>query len=294
MYTFERRLPGSEYPDRCLGALPPDGGMRRGTWCWPGHDEAFRRDGIEWGTLGPDGTVVFNHHFGAGDKQPSPFGGAFYRAGGDDPVLAEPTVLLPLLAPPPGGAERYDYLLWPVFVAPGEVAALAVGVSIAEAGCPLCVWDTVYTGLDLVTLSVDRPGSVAVLARLYGARFLSFDPAVDRFFVGRADRVESVPASGGTPSLVWQLPRSPDRGIPVLTGVASGGGRVAVSWRYTDGPQRHSVVALLRDDGDVTEVVHSIDGPRWGALALSPDGLRLVAERTEFADRDLYLWRLDD
>jgi hypothetical protein len=294
MYTFERQLPDNEYPDRCLGALPADGGARIGEWCWPGFDEGLRRDGIEWGTLGPDGALVFNHHFGAGDKQPSPFRGAFYHADVADRALARPTEVLPLLTTPPGGAESYDYLLAPVFTAPGEVTGLAGAVAIAEAGCPMCVWDTVYTGLDLVRLSLVEPRPPEVLARLFGARFLAWDPSVDRFFFGRADRIESIPTGGGSASIAWQLPRSPDRGIPVLEGVAAGGGRVAVSWRYSLADERHSVVGLLRPDGDIDEVVHSVNGARWGALTLSPDGRRLVAERSAVGERDLYLWSLDN
>ncbi len=290
IYTFEQQLPGDEYPDRCLGALPADGGSRQAEWCWPGFDQGARRDGIEWGALAPDGTLVFNHHFGAGDKQPSPFAGAFYHApAGSDPLTAS-TALLTLLAAPPGGSEPYDYLLAPVFTRPREVTGLAVAVSVAETNCPRCVWDTVYTGLDLVRLSLDAPGTVEVLARVLGARFLAWDGSVDRFFYGRADRIEAVPTDGGPAAIVWQLPRSPDRGIPVLTGVAAGDGRVGVSWHYTDGDTRHSVIGLLRADGGVDEVVHSINGPRWGAISLSPDGNRLVAERTEGGQRDLYLW----
>ena len=55
MYTFERRLPFAPHFDRCLGALPPDGGQRRHEWCWSAWNEAERRDGIEWGTLDASG-----------------------------------------------------------------------------------------------------------------------------------------------------------------------------------------------------------------------------------------------
>jgi hypothetical protein len=293
MYTFEAQLPDQQYTDRCLGALPPDGGSRVGEWCWSSWDQETRRDGVAWGTMSTQGDVVFNHHHGTGDKQIAPFTGGFYHVKAGAHSTADATELLGLIEIPTGGVERYDYLLSPVYTGDESITALAGQILLSVSGCPInCKWDTVYTGLDLVRLSTRAASQPQVLARLLGASNLSWDPSVDRFFFGRADRVEAIPTSGGRVTVVWQLPRSPDRGIPLLTGVSAGGGRVAVSWQYSVAESIHSVMGVLDADGGVQELVHSVNGPFWGALALSPDGTRLVAERRDITQRDLYLWFL--
>ncbi len=289
MYTFERQRPGAEFPDRCLGALPPDGGQRVGEWCWPGWDERSRRDGIEAGTFDTEGQLVFVHHYGSGSKQPNPFRGAVYRAPPDSLVGAER--LLTLLAPPPGGTTRYDYLLGLVPTGPHEITGLASAVSIAER-CIGCAFDTLYNGIDLVRLATDRPDDVRVLARIGGARHLAWDASVARFFFSRDGRVETVPQRGGEPQLVWQVPRSTDRSDPRVTGVAAGAGRVVVSYRWTEGGEVQSVIAELASDGNAVPIASAVAGPIWGELSLSPDGRRLVVERRAGSDRDLYLFEM--
>ncbi len=290
MYTFERQLPGSDFPDRCLGALPPDGGQRIREWCWPGWDEGTRRDGIEAGTLGPGGLLVFAHHYGAGTKQPNPFRGEVFVA----PAVAidSPGHLLTLLVQPPGGTARYDYLLSPVFTAPRQVTALAASVDIAER-CFNCAFDTVFTGVDLVRLATDQPDHLQVIARVAGAHFLVWDPSIGRFFFARDGRIETVPTGGGEPVMAWQVPRSDDRRDEAITGIAAGAGRLLVSHRWREGEVVHTQLGEILADGSIAEIAAAANGPAWGEMSLSPDGTRLVVERRDPGGaRDLYLYRV--
>jgi hypothetical protein len=289
LYTFERQLPLAEYPDRCLGALSPNGGQRRYEWCWHTWDEGTRRDGIEWGTLDPEGRLVFVHHLSAGDKQPLPFHAWAYLA--DTAALVSPRPLLELMVPVEGATLPYDYLTGPVFTDPDHVTALAATISVTQ-DCGTCPFDTTFTGADLVRLSLGAPATLRTIARLQGAGFLSWDASAGRFFFGRAGKVEAIPTDGGETALVWQVPRSPDRRDVTLTGVGAGNGRVAVSWSWFQGDTVHSALALLQPDGDPAPIRHEIGGVTWGEMSLSPDGKSLVVERRDGADRDLYLFRL--
>lgn len=289
-YTYERHLPGAEYPDRCLGALPPAGGQRVHDWCWPGQEEATRRDGIEVGALSGDGKLFFVHHHGAGTKQPNPHRGSAYLAPVDR--FGSPAWLFDVLVPHAGASGRWDYFLSPVFTGPAEVTGLGAAVTV-EQRCLTCTWDTVYTGLDLVRVSLDTPATMTVLARIGRAAFLSWDRSTDRFFYARDGRIETVPTDGGEATMVWQLPRSPDRSDPVITGVAAGAGRLAVSYRWVEGGEIRNLVGVIGPDGDVDPISLTAGYPRWGELALSPDGRRLVAERRDGnGERDLYLYEL--
>jgi hypothetical protein len=290
LYTFERHLPGLEYPDRCLGALPPTGGQRTREWCWPAFEERFRRDGIEVGALSLDGRLFFVHHYGAGTKQPNPHKGAAYVAPASS--IVTPTWLFDMLVAQPGATARWDYFLYPVFTGEGEVTGLGAAVTIVEP-CPNCAFDTTYTGLDLVRVLVDRPENLQVLARIGRAAFLSWDRSADRFFFARDDRVESIATDGGEPIQVWQAPRSADRSEVTVTGVAAAAGRLVVSYRWIENDGFRQVIGMLRADGDVDVITQSSDFPRYGELALSPDGRRLVIERRDAGGaRDLYLYEL--
>lgn len=291
LYSFERQLPGAEYPDRCLGALPPDGGQRLGEWCWPGVEEATRRDGIEAGALDDTGRLFFVHHYGAGTKQPNPFRGSAYLAS-DGTLTSSPIRLFDLLVPQAGASGRWDYFLAPVFTGPDHVTGLGTAVTI-EQPCPDCAWDTVYTGLDLVRVSLTTPAEMTLLARVAGAGFLSWDRESDRFFFARDGRIETVPTGGGEPMMVWQLPRSTDRSDPAITGLAAAAGRLVVSYHWVEGGDRRNLLGVLLPSGEIATIASSVTFPRWGELALSPDGRRLVVERRD-ADgaRDLYLYEL--
>lgn len=290
LYSFERHLPGAEYPDRCLGALPPTGGQRIGEWCWPGHEEATRRDGIEVGALSEDGRLFFVHHYGAGEKQPNPHKGSAYVA--DSGEIGAATRLFDVLVPQPGASARWDYFLAPVFTAPGAVTGLASAARIDQP-CPTCGWDTVYIGLDLVRVDVGSPGTMTVLARIGRASFLSWDRSNDRFFFARDGRIETVPTGGGEPALVWQVPRSADRSDNRITGLAAAAGRLVVSQRWTEHGEVRNQLGVLGPDGTIEELAASINFPRWERLALSPDGQRLVVERRDASgERDLYLYEL--
>lgn len=291
LYSFERHLPGAEYPDRCLGALPPEGGQRVGEWCWPGVDEASRRDGIEAGVLDDAGRLFFVHHYGAGTKQPNPFRGSAYLVN-DGTITSPPTRLFDLLVPHAGASGRWDYFLAPVFTGPDEITGLGTAVTI-EQPCPTCAWDTVYTGLDLVRVSLTPPGEMTVLARIARAAFLSWDRERGRFFFARDGRIETVPTDGGEPIMVWQLPRSADRSDPAITGLAAAGGRLVVSHRWVEGGDRRNLLGVVLPSGELETIALSANFPRWDRLALSPDGRRLVAERRDAnGERDLYLYEL--
>ncbi len=290
LYSFERHLPGAEFPDRCLGALPPTGGQRLAEWCWPGHEEWTRRDGIEAGALGNDGTLFFVHHYGAGEKQPNPHRGSAYVA--DSAGIGTPTRLLDMLVPHPGASARWDYILAPVFTAPGTITGLAAAVRIDQP-CPTCGWDTVYSGLDLVRLDLTTPGSMEVLARIGRAAFLSWDRSSGRFFFARDGRIETVPTEGGEAAMVWQVPRSADREDAALTGLAAAAGRLVISQRWSEHGEVRNQLGVLASDGTIQEIASSVNYPRWGRLALSPDGRRLAVERRDAnGERDLYLYEL--
>lgn len=294
LYTFERQLPFAEYPDRCLGALPPDGGQRTNEWCWAAWNEGERRDGIEWGTLDASGRLVFVHHFSAGDKQPLPFNGFVYQA--SIASIDTPRPLVELMVPRDGAAAPWDYLTGPVLTAPGELTALATAITVSVS-CQDCTFDTVWTGANLVRLSFDEEApTLRSLASLHRAAFLSWDRQVGRFFFGRDGRIETVPTNGGAARFVWQVPRSPDRHDVTLSGVAAGAGRVAAAFHWlkgdTLGSPLHSVVGILAADGTVIELSHDSTGVRWGEMSLSPDGRKLVAERRIGTERDLYMFEL--
>lgn len=290
LYTFERQLPGSEFPDRCLGALPAAGGQRIGEWCWSSHDEATRRDGIEAGALSEDGRLFFVHHHGAGTKQPNPHKGSAYLASAD--AIGSPVRLFDVLVAPPGASARWDYFLAPVFTGPDEVTGLAAAVRI-EVPCRDCAWDTTYSGLDLVRVDLRAPDSHAIIARIGRATFLSWDREADRFFFARDGRIETVPTRGGEATMVWQVPRSPDRGQVEITGVAAGGGRLAVTFRWFEQDTLHNILGVITPEGDVQQVAFATHFPRYEEIALSPDGRRLVVERRDGnGERDLFLYEL--
>lgn len=290
LYSFERHLPGSEYPDRCLGALPAGGGQRRHQWCWPSFDEFTRRDGIEVGAMSGDGRLFFVHHYGAGVKQPNPHKGSAYLAPVD--AIAFPTWLFDVLVPHPGASARWDYFLSPVFTGPDEITGLGAAVTVDQR-CPNCTFDTVYTGLDLVRVDLARPDEMEILSRIGRATFLSWDRSVDRFFFARDGRIETVPTDGGEATMVWQLPRSPDLSDGVITGLAAGGGRLVVAYRWTERGEVRNLFGVLAHDGTVQQVEPMSGFPQWGEMALSPDGHRLVVERRDGnGERDLYLYEL--
>lgn len=293
LYTFERRLPFADYPDRCLGMLPPEGGQRIREWCWSTWDEGGRRDGIEWGALDGDGRLVFAHHFSAGDKQPLPFTGHLYQASVNS--IVSPTLLVELMVPRLDAASSWDYLQGPVFTDTNQVTALAASIAV-NINCNGCPFDTTWTGADLVRLTLGSAPRLERVTPLLRAAFLSWDRSVERFFFGRDGRVETVPTQGGEVRLVWQVPRSPDRWDVTLSGVAAAAGRVATTFRWfqgdTAGSPLHSVIGVLNSDGGVVELRHDSNGVRWGELSLSPDGRRLVAERRVGTERDLYLFEL--
>ena len=236
---------------------------------------------------------MFVHHFSAGDKQPLPFSGTLYQATMQS--IVGPVPLAELMTPRPDAAASWDYLTSPVFTDTNQVTALAASIAV-EITCEGCPFDTTWTGADLVRLTL---GSVPRLERvtpLLRASFLSWDRSAGRFFFGRDGRVETVPTRGGEVRFVWQVPRSPDRHNVTLSGVAAAAGRVATTFHWfqgdTVGSPLHSVVGVLGPDGAVLELRHDSTGVRWGELALSPDGRKLVTERRHGTERDLYLFEL--
>jgi hypothetical protein len=295
LYSFERLLPFAEYPDRCLGALPPNGGQRHHEWCWSEWNEDTRRDGIEWGTLDHTGRLLFVHHISAGDKQPLPFSGRVYQS--TVKSIADPVLLAELMVPYPDAAAPWDYLTGPVFTADDAVMGLATAIDV-NVNCLNCAFDTTWTGADLVRLSLTGTPRLERVARLHRAAFLSWDRSAGRFFFGRDGRIETVPTNGGEVRFVWQVPRSPDREDVTLTGVAAGAGRIAASFQWmqgdTIGSPQHSVVGLVVADGTVLELSHESTGVQWGEISLSPDGRKLVAERRVGTERDLYLFELPE
>jgi hypothetical protein len=295
LYSYERLLPFAEYADRCLGALPPDGGQRVHEWCWSTWDEATRRDGIEWGTLDASGRLLFVHHFSAGDKQPLPFSGFVYQ--GTVGSIVSPLPLAELMVPQVDAAAPWDYLTGTVFTGPNEVTALATAIAV-NVNCLTCPFDTTWTGADLVRISLQSSPRLERLAQLHRAAYLSWDRSVGRFFFGRDGRIETVPTNGGEVRFVWQVPRSPDRKDVTLSGVAAGAGRVATTFYWmqgdTVGSPLHSVVGVLEPGGDVAELAHDSTGVQWGEMTLSPDGRKLVVERRIGTERDLYMFNLPD
>lgn len=292
LYTFERQLPFADYPDRCLGALPPDGGQRSNEWCWSVWNEGERRDGIEWGTIDAGGRLVFVHHLSAGEKQPLPFSGQLYQATVSS--IVTPTPLVELMVPRAEAAAPWDYLTGPVFTAPDQVSALATAIAV-NVNCFDCAFDTTWTGADLVRVSLNGTPRIERLARLHRAAFLAWDRSVGRFFFARDGRIETVPTDGGEVRFVWQVPRSPDRHDVTLSGVAAGAGRLATSFRWIEIDTMvhlHSVIGVLGPDGNVIPLRHEEDGVTWGEMSLSPDGRKLVAERRNGTERDLYLFEL--
>jgi hypothetical protein len=291
LYTFERQLPFAEYPDRCLGALPPGGGQRILEWCWSAWNEAERRDGIEWGTIDADDRLVFGHHFSAGDKQPLPFSGTLYRA--DGALLATAQPLVELMVAREEAAAPWDYLTGLVFTDSNAVTGLTMAIAVEQA-CGSCPFDTTWTGADLVRLPLDGSPRLQRIAPLLRAAYLAWDRSADRFFFGRDGRIETVPTDGGEAVFVWQVPRSPDRHDVTLSGVAAAAGRIAASFHWNQDGASHSVIGMITPLGDVQELRHELDGPRWGEMSLSPDGRKLVAERRSGTERDLYLFELPE
>ncbi len=291
LYTFERILPFMDYPDRCLGALPPDGGQRIHEWCWSAWNDASRRDGIEWGTLDQAGRMVFVHHYSAGDKQPLPFSGFLYQS--TIPTFDTPQPLAELMIPHDGASAQWDYLTGPVFTAPDEVTALAMTIAV-DVDCRECPFDTTWTGADLVRVTLQGTPRIERLAQLQRAAFLSWDASVGRFFFGRDGRIETLATQGGDVRFVWQVPRSPDRHDVSLRGVAAAAGRLVAAFDWRQDEVLHSVLGVVAADGAVLELHHDEDGVRWGEMSLSPDGRKLVVERRDGTERDLYLFELPE
>lgn len=292
MYTFERWVPGEEYPDRCLGALPANGGARTAEWCWNEFGQELRRDGIETGMLLADGRLVFTHLYGAGVKQPTPVFGRLYAA--RDTLLTDREEMFGLLTRASGATERYDFLRGLVPGPDGFVTTIGTK-AVIDAVCTVCDFDTTYIGVDLVRIALDGSGTMEPLAYLPASEFLARDASLDRLFFARHGRIESIAPDGGYPKIVWQAPQSPVRERIRITGLGVGAGRMVVAWRWEQRdsvgavPVVHSMLARVQSDGDITPLRYETDGSVWGEVSLSPDGRQAVVEWVRFGmPPDLY------
>lgn len=284
VYTFERG--GS--PDRCLGVLPGGGGQRIAEVC---PLERASREGIEHGAVSPDGTQIAYtlHTGGTGDHFPS-ITAALYVAPIDS--VSGARKIFDLLVNPSGAPRRWDYLLDPVWIADDEIAFIGTQVAYIPPA-PFADPDTVYTGIDLATVRIGGSAPVIdVIANISNAQALSYDPTNQRFAYLRDGAVYTT-ARGGSEQLAFTLPDVPgefDRGI---TGVASGGGKLWITWTTSVGigsttTRTTSSVSEVTAGGSLVTLATRArvtdgfavisDQGRWGRLTAAGSGSRLAVE----------------
>jgi hypothetical protein len=240
--------------DRCLGALPAEGGSRRLSLCGTPRGDADSIKQFLAGTRLADGTVVYvylsRRTTASFAVNPALY---LHRPGEFAPVRVHEFPALPF----DGGVPRR---LLPV--GPRELLALG--------------------GEAPTLLAIDDAGGVSVRA-VPGA--VAADPATRQVVIDQEGSlsIEDLDSGARTPLEV------PGTGwaMTVTVSVAMARGVVAITQRELDpatfAPTGLARVLLLRQD-QPPQVLALDRGIRWGAVSIAPDGGSLVIER----NGDLY------
>jgi hypothetical protein len=300
VYTFERAVGD---PDRCLGVLPGGGGQRLAEVC---PEIRADRDAMEHGAVSPGGRLAFTAHRGVTGGF-STVEAALYIAPVDS--VAGATKVFDLISTPAGAPRRWDYLLDPVWLSETELAFIGTQVAYIPPA-PFADPDTVYTGIDLATVRLDGgTPTITVVATVGNAQAMSYDPTAERFTFLRNDSVYTVPRTGGGETFVYALPEVAGEFGKSITGVASGGGRLWITWTRTvtvgtSSTLTSSTVSEVGAGGALTNLAvrerfvpsggTPSDEGTWGRLSADGDGTRLVVEGLGGpTGNDLYLFELE-
>ncbi|HET9066376.1 MAG TPA: hypothetical protein VFN22_11205 [Gemmatimonadales bacterium] len=306
-YQFRRGTPDR---DICAGVMPDGGGPRMAEACAWETDEASRSDLFGAAVLLDDGRFLWTRHqSGTGNQAPQD--GGLYLGPRGSPRTA--VRVLSLLRQPAGASARWDVLVDPVQTGPDEITALAaqwyIGPTIKFG--PV---DTIIRGVEIARISLTTvPATVTVLApapdaiawardagsgHLYYARPTYVPPSEDSLYRPIADTVFQAGGGGGTP--VWGRPEMPNQVSGRLEGLAVGGGRVFVAYRWAEYlPPVPPAPPLLQTTSRIVEITNgTASAPRasrigttpdhWGRLAITQDGSALIAESIRSTGRDLY------
>ncbi len=307
-YRYRRGTPDRDF---CAGVMPAGGGPRIAEVCAWEADDASRSDQFGAAVLLDDGRFLWTRHESGTGNQAAQEGGLFLG-----PAQSPRTAvrILALLGRPAGASARWDLLVDPVQTGPNEITALAAQWYISPTILPRGPIDTVILGIEIARIDVSTmPAVVTVLApapdaiawsrdaatgELYYTRPTYLAASLDSLYQPIADTVFRATSGGGTP--VWGRPEMPGQVSGRVEGLAVGGGRIFVAYRWAEfvltpgGPpprlQTTSRIAEITNGVEATARATRIGftRDRWGRLAITQDGSALIAESILSTGRDLY------
>lgn len=236
--------------DRCLGALPAEGGSRIGSWCGSTDADADSVKTFHAGTRLADGSLVFTYSSHLPPSMSIPINGKLYI---QRPGEHHWTPLIEYPFHPDGSP------------APSRVVPAGPGRVVTSGGA---------TGTELVTIGSDN----SVTRRQVGA--LSGVDPVTGFGVRVVDgMIRRVDLESGAETDLLPIPSDATWDDSTTTGAAIGGGVVVITQSIPGGASR---VVAIRPGSAPVVVLEGVDVP--GTVSVAPDGRSVVVQ----AQGDLY------
>jgi len=294
LYSYE--VTTSPDHDRCLGLLPPGGGIRRVEQCATGDIPHDSTNALLSSASGPGGRLVWVDVVGLRTLAGPQGGGIRVGRLGEEPSarLVQP---LPYVSP---GGLRHDMatnLAWL-----GDSAVVYLGNELIHfAACSTCKLDTVPAGREIMLLKVGRnPISIEIIPGTFEATSLSVAPdgGVLYFTLAGDSRVFGRDLAAGTVAVVHDfgvLGIGRDVSVNATGLVAVVGGQVIYYSHPQYGPLQVDQGGTLYHLDLMTDVVTQLSAADRLARhpALSPNGRQVAVEITPVGQPgppDLYLY----
>ncbi len=294
LYSYQ--IQGTPDLDRCLGLLPPGGGSRRLEQCATGDIQHDSTNALLSSASAPGGLTAWVDVVGRRILA-GPQGGGLRIGRRGDQLGARLVQAFPYVAP--GGLRHAmaTSLAWL-----GDSAVVYVGNELVyPSACSTCKLDTVLVGREIVLLKVDRdPAVLEIVTGTFESTSLSVAPDGSElyFTVAGDSRVFGRILGTGAVTVVHDfsaLGIVRDVSVTATALVAIVGGQVAYFTDPQYGPMQVDLGGTLYHLalGTGQETPLSTPDRLVRHPAISPDGLRVVAEVTttlQPGPPDLYLF----
>lgn len=293
LYSYE--LTTVRDHDRCLGLLPPGGGVRRVEYCATGDLSHDSTNALLSSSGGPGGLTAWVDVVGLRTLAGAQGGGI--RVGGltaSDARLVQP---LPYFAPNGHRHDMATHLAWL-----GDSAVMYLGNEMLYfAACSTCKLDTVPVGREIMLLKVNRdPVALEIVPGTFEATSLSLTPdATTLYFTVLGDSViyrrDLVSGAVSVAHDFGSLGIVRDVSATATSLVAVVGGQVAFISHPQYGPLQMDFGGTLYHISLTTGAATPLSLPNLLARhpAISPDGSRVAVEVTspsQPGSPDLYLY----